>query len=331
MKNMHFLVVGCGSIGQRHIKNLRHLGYKVSGCEVDRSRAARVKKSHQIEVFGSLSEALKGKYDGAFVCAPTSLHMPVSIEIAKKGINLFIEKPISNGLGRIDELSSIVDRKKLVVLVGCNTRFFPGFKLAKRLIDENRIGKVLSAKAECGFYLPYWHPYEDYRKGYSANKRLGGGVIFDDIHEIDSLLWVLGDVKRVFCLAETVSGLDIDTEDVAEITLKFKSGAIGQIHLDYLQQTYRRYYEFIGERGVIVWDYIKQTVELYTEKTNQRRVYQESINTNREIMFVDEVKHFINCVKGREESVNNIPFARKVLEVALACHRSARKGAAVSL
>jgi len=322
---MHFLVVGCGSIGQRHIRNLIALGNKVCGCEKDLLRARQVKKIYGIETFTDLEEALTKEYNGVFICTPTNSHIPISIEIAKRGINLFIEKPFSNSLEKIDELLTIVNKKHLVVLVGCNTRFLPSFKLTKRLIDENKIGKVLSVKAECGFYLPYWHPYEDYTKGYSANKDLGGGVIFDDIHEIDSLYWLFGEVKEVFCFADKVSTLDIDTEDLAEIFLKFKSGIIAQIHLDYLQRTYRRYYKFIGEKGIVIWDFIKQNVELYSKRTNQWKVYQESININREIMFIDEVKHFISCIKDKEHSINDILLAKKVLEVALASHESAQK------
>lgn len=322
---MHFLVVGCGSIGQRHIRNLIALGYKVCGCEKDLLRARQVKKIYGIETFTDLEEALTKEYNGVFICTPTNSHITISIEIAKRGINLFIEKPFSNSLEKIDELLTIVNKKHLVVLVGCNTRFLPSFKLTKRLIDENKIGKILSVKAECGFYLPYWHPYEDYSKEYSANKDLGGGVIFDDIHEIDSLYWLFGEVKEVFCFADKVSNLDIDTEDLAEIFLKFKSGIIAQIHLDYLQRTYRRYYKFIGEKGIVIWDFIKQNVELYSKRTNQWKVYQESIYINREIMFIDEVKHFISCIKDKERSINDILLAKKVLEVALASHESARK------
>lgn len=322
---MKFLVVGCGSIGQRHIRNLKSLGYEISGCEKDVDQGEKVKKLYGIEIFNDLNKALIKKYDVGLICTPTSLHIPMAIELAKRGINLFIEKPLSNNMDGIGELLELVTQKNLTVLVGCNTRFSPKFKLAKKLIDENKIGKILSVKVSCGFYLPYWHPWEDYRKGYSANKCLGGGVIFDDIHEIDALCWLFGEVKEVFCFADKISNLEIDTEDIAEIFLRFRSGVIAQIHLDYLQRTYRRYYEFIGEKGVIVWDYIKQTVELYSEETNHWEVFQESINTTREQMFIDEIKHLINCIEGKENSINDLLFSKNVLELTLACHESARK------
>lgn len=322
---MNFLVVGCGSIGQRHIRNLIALGHKVCGCEKNRRKSAMVSEKYNINIYKNLKDALSQRYNAAFICTPTREHIPNSIEIAKRDIHLFIEKPLSNSLSGVDKLLRLVKNKNLITLVGCNIRFFPTFIMAKKLIEDGKIGEVLSVKVEFGFYLPYWHPYEDYRKSYSANKSLGGGVILDDIHEIDSLVWLFGDVKEIFCFTGKLSNLEIDTEDIAEIFLKFKSGLIAQIHLDYLQRTYRRYYEFIGEKGVIVWNYVKQSVELYSKKTNEWRVYQEDINTNREKMFIDEVKHFINCIKGKENSVNDILFAKKTLEVALACYESAQK------
>lgn len=322
---MDFLVVGCGSIGQRHIRTLQALGHKVLGCEKDVSRRKKVGQTYGINVCADLNEALSQSYDGALVCTPTSLHIPQAIEIAKKGIHLFIEKPLANSLDRFDELSSIVAQKNLVVLVGCNTRFLPSLKLAKQLIEDKKIGKVLSVRIECGFYLPYWHPDEDYRSEYSANKSLGGGVIFDDIHELDSLYWLFGEIESVFCYADKISDLEIDTEDVAEIFLKLRSGAIAQIHLDYLQRTYRRSYQFIGEKGVIIWDYITQKIKLYLTEPNQWTVFQENINTDRDVMFLDELGHFVNCIKGKEQSINDLKSAKNVLKVALACHKSAQK------
>ncbi len=322
---MRFLVVGCGSIGQRHIRNLKRLGHDVSGCERDPLRIRQVGRKYSIPVFGSLKDALGRRYDGAFICTPTNLHIPQAVEIAKKGIHLFIEKPLSNSLKGIGGLSSIVRKKRLTVLVGCNIRFMPGFKFVKGLIDGNKIGRVLSAKIECGFYLPYWHPYEDYRKGYSAKRSLGGGAIFDDIHELDSLHWLFGRPKEVFCFRERLTGLEIDTEDCAEIFMRFKSKAVAQVHLDYIQRTYRRYYEFIGEKGVIYFDLRKETVELFGEKPNKSRIFQRGIKADPDKMFIDEARHFVNCIKGRERSINGIPAAREVLETALACHRSADK------
>ena len=100
---------------------------------------------------------------------------------------------------------------------------------------------------------------------------------------------------------------------------------MAQIHLDYLQRPYRSNYELIGEKGLILWDYISQNVELFSKITNQKEVFQESINTNREIMFINEMKYFIQCIEGKASSMNGVSNARDILEMALACRLSAKK------
>ena len=330
---MHFLVIGCGSIGQRHIKNLIGLGHKVSVCEQDPTRADRIKKLYRIEVFNDLEKALADseKYAGALICTPTSLHVSNAIKAAKRGLHLFIEKPLSDGVKKISELRRIIKQKRLVAFVGCNIRFLPSLNQVKKLIDAGAIGKVLSVRGSRGFYLPYWRPGQDYTKSYSAQKKLGGGVILDDIHDIDLLYWLFSDVREVFCVTGKISKLKIDTEDIAEIFMRFKTGVIAQIHLDYLQRTYRSNYEFIGEKGVIVWNYITQKIRLYPEKSNRCRVFEKSINASHDSMYIEEIKHFIDCIKGKSKAVNDLKQARDVLKIAFACRESAKRKKMVHL
>ena len=209
------------------------------------------------------------------------------------------------------------------MLVGCNLRFFPSLQLVKRLVEEGRIGRPLAARAQCGYYLPFWHPDSDYRKGYSANRDSGGGVILDSIHEFDYLRWLLGEVTEVFCYAGKVSNLEIDTEDTADILLRFRPGVIANVHLDYLQRTYRRSCELIGEEGVIVWDYISQVVSLYGKVDRNVEVYLENINVERNHMFMEEMKHFVACIQGEEKPALDAEGGRAVLQIALAAKTSA--------
>lgn len=330
---MKFLVIGCGSIGQKHIRNLKKLGIDVAGCEMNISRANEVKKIYGIKVFGKLQDAFKAECNAAIICTPTSTHVPIAIEAARRKMHILIEKPLSADFKKVDELTELAKKNRLSVLVACNARFLPSLSYVKKMIDNDIIGKILSAKVECGFYLPYWHPESDYRKEYSARQRLGGGVILDDIHEIDSLRWLFGEVKEVFCFADKVSDLEIDTEDIAEIVLKFKKGVVAELHLDYLQKTYRRFYEFIGENGIIILDFIAQSVKIYSAKTDKwtKKVFAKELKTRNEAMFTGELRHFVNCINGREELVNDISSAKKTLEIALACHKSAREKKVVKL
>lgn len=322
---MKFLVIGCGSVGERHIRNLKSFFTKdIIACDVKKERLQLMEKKYDIETYNDIEKALNQQVSAVLICTPTSTHIPIALSVANKGRHLFVEKPLSHTLGGVGQFIRIVQEKKLVTLVGCNTRFFASMKFVKKLLDSSSIGKVLSVRASCGFYLPYWHPQGDYRKDYTANKSLGGGIILDDIHEIDYLRWLLGEVNEVFCISGKVSNLEMDTEDFAAILLKFESGIVAEVHLDCLQRSYRRSCELIGERGIIIWDYIEESVRLFTEKEKKWQVFSKDLKTGKNEMFIAEMKHFIDCIEGKDIPINNVIEAKRVLEIALAAKESAQ-------
>lgn len=319
LRKLTALVVGYGSIGKRHAKNLQALG-------VGKIFFLRHSKSKNLPVghFPSLSAALRENPDFAVIANPTSLHLSVAARLAKEGIDLFLEKPLSNSTHGVSELMRIVKNKKLVTMVGYNFRFHPQLIQIKKLTESGVIGKALSARVEVGQYLPDWHPDEDYTKGYAAKKSLGGGVILTLIHEIDYMSWLMGKPKRVFCLADKVSNLKIDVEDVAEILIQYDNRAIGEAHLDYLQRVPRRNLEIIGEKGMILWDYFDGEIKIY--KNKKWSTYKLSKNFDRNQMFMREMKHFLGCVREGKETAIPIAEGAKSLRVALAAKKSASTG-----
>lgn len=329
---MRFLVIGCGSIGEKHIRNLKTpLARDVIACDVREERLRLIEKRYSIETYDDIEKALDQQVSAVLICTPTSTHLPIALAAANRGLHLFIEKPLSHTLDGIDQLIRIVQEKKLVALAGCNTRFFASMKFVKKLVDNGSIGRVLLAKASCGFYLPYWHPREDYRKSYTANKSLGGGIILDDIHEIDYLRWLLGEVSEVFCFSGKISNLEMDTEDFASILLKFEGGTMAEVHLDCLQHTYRRSCDLIGEKGIIIWDYIKESVRLFTEKEKKWQVFSKDLRTGKNAMFIAEMKHFIDCIEGKDTPISDLMQAKCVLEIALAAKKSAQTGKIIKI
>ena len=262
---------------------------------------------------------------------PTSLHIQSALAAAKQGCHVFIEKPISNTLDGIDELIDIARKKNLVVLVGCNLRFHPCLQFIKKLLDEKRIGKVISARVQMGQYLPDWHPWEDYRTMYSAHKSLGGGIILDAIHELDYINWFLGDVNQVFSFSAKLSDLDIDTEDVAEILLRLKSGAIAEVHLDYVQRYPSRTCEIIGDKGSILLNINEGTVKLYTAEKMEWEVFEQPHGYDMNQTYIDEISHFISCIKGKEEPLISITDGLDVLNIALAAKESAISGKIINI
>lgn len=320
---MKTLVVGCGSIGERHISNLKTLSAdEIIACDTNSERLTMVKKKYDIQAYTDLQHAVTQKIDAVLVCTPPSTHIPIALKAIDYKAHVFIEKPMSNSLDGVDELIKRASKKELIICVGYNFRFHQGLKLVKDMVDRGEIGKILSARAEFGQYLPDWRPWQDYSQSYTANRDLGGGIILDGSHEIDYVRWLLGDVEEIFCFAGKISSLEVETEDVAEILLKFKSGAIGEIHLDFVRSGYSRTCELIGEEGIIIWDYSEKFVKIYSVKTKKWDVFNINIDPND--MYIEEMKNFINSIRGNEKTLINGKEGKKTLQLALAAKESAK-------
>jgi len=331
---MRFTVLGAGSIGVRHLRNARALGHTIAAVfDPDAARRAEIAMlaGDGALITGDESAALDAPADAVLVCSPTVRHLAQARAAVARGRHALIEKPLAHALDGTAELVTEAAAGRLTVLVACNLRFLPSLQLVKRLIDEGRIGTPLSARAHCGYYLPYWRPHTDYRHGYGARQATGGGIILDSIHELDYIRWLLGEPREVFCYAGKVSSLEIDTEDNADLLLKFDYGAVAGVHLDYLQRTYRRSCELIGEDGLIAWDYIAQTVRVYGKEDRRHDVFEESINTDRNHMFVEELRHFVECVERGKAPMCDVAGGRRVLEIAMAAKASAVSGRPVRL
>ncbi|HVP43793.1 MAG TPA: aminotransferase class III-fold pyridoxal phosphate-dependent enzyme [Terriglobales bacterium] len=327
-----FLVVGCGSIGKRHISNLQALGVDdVIAFDPRPDRRAEASEKCHVPVVERLEDAWPLKPDVAVIATPTAMHIPPAIEAAERGCHLFIEKPLSDSLDGVSRLLELVRKKDLITFAGFNTRFIPGIRQMKALITEGAVGKVVALRAETGHYLPEWHPWEDYRQGYSARRQLGGGVILDAIHELDYVRELMGEVESVSCLAGKLSHLEIDTEDVAAILLRHSSGAISEIHLDYVQRARSRTCHVIGDQGTIRWHFVTGQVRCYRSATGQWETWTSPPDWQLNQMYVDEMQHFLNCLDGKDRPLCDVWEGERVLRIALAARESAPTGAAMRI
>src|ERR1044071_7682623 len=320
------LVIGCGSIGQRHIGNLHELGMRsICGFDPVEDRSRQIKSKFAIETAESLEAAWAYEPEVVLITVPTALHVPLALEAASRRCHLFIEKPLSSSRAGIDRLQRAVKQSELITLVGCNLRFHPGLMTVKQLMDDGAVGHVIAARVEVGQYLPDWHPWEDYRESYSARRELGGGVILDAIHEIDYIRWLNGEVAAATCFAGKLSRLEIDTEDTAAILLRFANGAVGEVHVDYVQRAYSRSCQIIGEEGTLYWDYGAGTVRWFSAQTKEWKVYSNPPEWEPNQMYLDEMKHFLRCLAGKEDPAQDVFEAARVLQIALAARKSAQQ------
>jgi predicted dehydrogenase len=201
------LVVGCGSIGRRHAKNLKFLGVQnLALCDTNADALNLCAEEVQGQLFSDYLEALSDfKPDMTVICTPPVYHVEEALEALRARSHVFIEKPLSHESSGIEVLIAEARHRDRNVQIGYNMRFHPGLKILKDLIDSGKIGRVLWLNAESGQYLPDWRPWQNYRDSYSARKDLGGGIILDGSHELDYICWLLGGRPEVSCRAEHLS------------------------------------------------------------------------------------------------------------------------------
>lgn len=317
---MTLLVAGCGSIGQRHIRNLIAIGAGPV-LAFDPSEAARqAAASAGATPLASLAEGLSRRPDAAIIATPPDLHVAQAIESLDAGAHVFIEKPIAASLEGVDALIARADEAGRVAYVGYNLRFHAAIREIKNRLDAGAIGRLIAIRAEFGQYLPDWRPSRDYRQVYTAQASRGGGVLLDVSHEIDYVRWLAGEVSTVQAIADNSGTLEIDVEDLALMTLRFESGAVGHIHLDCLQRVYSRTCKLIGTSGTLLWDF-SEGIRLYQADTRQWTHLPIVPDTNE--MYVDQMKHFVDCIRGAATPAVTARDGRRVLEIALAARRAA--------
>lgn len=340
---MKVLMIGMGGIGQRHVRNLRLLlgdavdilAYRVrkrspvltDTLEVE--PGASLEEKYKIHEFHQLDAALAQKPDVAFVCNPSSMHVATALTAAQAGCHLFIEKPLSHSLDGVDALIDVVEQKGLVALVAYQLRFHSCLRRVRELLDQRRIGRVVAVRAEVGEYLPGWHGYEDYRQMYAARRNQGGGVVLSQIHELDYLYWLFGMPNRLFAVGGHLSSLEIDVEDTASILMDY-AGVPVHLQQDYVQRPPSRTLQIVGDTGKIFADLRVPRLQLFDGRgTLAENTNFEGFTRNQ--MFLDELKHFLECLAGRRTPVVSLREGSMSLRLALAAKESLATGKMIAL
>jgi predicted dehydrogenase len=340
---MKFLIAGLGSVGRRHFRNLIGLGENDIVLLRTRKGTLPDNELEGYPVETDVQEALKKhKTDAVIVANPTSMHLDVAIPAAEAGCHILLEKPISHSMDRLDVLKKAAEKSGSKILVGFQFRYHPALNKARELIQSNTLGKILTVHAHWGEYLPQWHPWEDYRQGYAARSDLGGGVIVTLTHPLDYLRFLLGEVESLWSFNGHISPLEIDVEDVAEIGLRFASGAVGGVHVNYFQRPPVHRLEVVGTNGTLRWDNADGILHLHkmpasfgSSSAQPPAPVIESFapleDFERNQLFVAQTRHFIEVVLGESEPVCSLEDGIMSLHLALAAHESQASGRVVKL
>ncbi len=246
---MKLAVLGLGSAGRRHAGNLRALGHEVVGWDPEPAwDLPGVSRANSVEEAIAACAAV-------VVASPSSAHADQARAALEAGRDVLVEKPLATSAPDAEALAALAERTGRTCAVAMNMRFHPALRRLKELVANGALGKVLLACASFGHDLRLWRPENDYRRSYSARAELGGGIVLDAIHELDYLLWVLGPADAVSAETGKLSELEVDVEDVAAAVVRFRSGALATVDLNFFEQSYRRGCVLAGTGATAHWDW----------------------------------------------------------------------------
>lgn len=314
---MKVAVIGCGSMGTKHINHLLELGHDVSICDINTNRLNEVAKKFKIEKkCENFKELLDlDNLDAVVVATDTAFHAKISCYFAQNGISYYSEIPISDSLADLRSLTTATIENNVISMVGMVWRFHPAIQKIKQLVQDGVIGRVNTISSYGGEYLPDWHPNEPYKREYSALISKGGGVIVTNISGLDYLRFICGDIENVFAVYDSISHIDIEAEDFFMGILQFKNGVFAQVYSDFFQRPVEHRLEIVGDKGKIHWDHNYKIVKHFSLAdgiSGKWKEYPYELN-NFHTLYKEEMKHFLSCVQEKKETM--VPVQDNVLSV----------------
>ena len=320
-----FAVIGCGSIGLRHVRNLLELqAGPVLAFDLREEARKAAAALGRVEAVDDLDALWRAGPQAAFVTALTDMHVPLAIQAARHDCHLFIEKPLSHSREGVDELCAEVERRRLIAMVACNMRFHPGPAKIKSLLESGAIGNPIAARIQCGAYLPRWRPQQDYFQSYSASP-VHGGIILDGIHEIDLAVWYFGPATVAAAVHLAARPIGLETDGVSEILLRHACGTLSSVHLNFVQRDYRRTCQVIGTQGTIYWDFADPSVRVFGPSGDPSDTHRLDAGWVVNQMYIDELKHFLDAIENGIQTVNPLRQAAAALDIALVAREPQRR------
>lgn len=324
MSDKHILVIGTGSVGKRHLRNFTSLGCRVSAMDpLDERLHEAASEVNLVTSYASFEKAIDDSvlFDGVVVASPPKYHVSQCIDIIKKGLPVFLEKPISPVLAESLNLHDILEKTPgTKVLVGYTYRWWPPLREFRNQIQSGRTGKLLHAQFVMSAHLADWHPWERYQDFFMASRDLGGGALLDESHFLDLMVWFFGMPEKVFAKVDKLSGLEIETDDNVDLLATYSDGLRVSMHLDLYGRPHEKYIIVEGEGKTLRWSFDPNCVQFCDsiEKKWQSIDFQYERND----MFLNTAREFLTFIDGQSDISCTLQDGINVLRIVEACRKS---------
>ncbi|HUJ19460.1 MAG TPA: Gfo/Idh/MocA family oxidoreductase [Nitrospirota bacterium] len=336
---MNFLVAGLGSMGKRRIRCLKALGYgAIGGLDVRSDRRTEVEEKYGIAVYADFQEALAAvKPDCLIISVPPDVHhlyMKLAIE---HGLHFFVEASVVDT--DLEEIRKKLRGRRIVAAPSATLLFHPAITQIAAVIRSGQLGKISNIMLHSGQYLPDWHTYEKVSDYYVSNPSTGGAreiVPFE-------LTWVtklFGFPRRVFGnVRKTIRIPGAESIDDTYNFLLDYDGFLATVTVDVVSRHATRRLLINGDRQQLVWDWDKNHISLFDPAVSRWTVlpyemkqaeagYNANIGEN---MYIDELRDFIDAVRGKKEFINSLEDDQRVLALLYAIERSDKAAASVEV
>lgn len=292
-KKSKIIIVGFGSIGKRHYGNLRQLGFEnVYAYDIDKKKITGKK----IKTVKTINYKTLAQFEVAFICNPTNSHVKTAFQCARAGCHLFIEKPLSHNLAGIDELQKLCKKNKLIVMVACNYLFHNGVRKMKSILQEGLYGRPILSRTVC--ISPVHTKY----------------ILVVDFgsHIVNYLQVFLGNIKKGVVYKSKTSIFGIKGIEAATVLFKHSSGILSAVFIDYISRIRAHRVEMTTDRGMLTIDFVKGLITFENENKS-KILYKGGDDINK--MFIDEIKHFFECIDKRKKPLQSLEDGKNVVEI----------------
>lgn len=322
-------------MGKRRIRNLQSLGYTdLIGFDPREDRRNESRKKYRITTFSDLNKALRVNPDAMIISTPPDIHAKYAKIAIKNNIHFFMELNLFSK--DVKKIIQWLKGKQIVAMPSCSMKFHPVVKEMKKLIDKNTIGKILSIHHHSGFFLPLWHPWENYKEFFASNKKMGGTR---ELVAVD-LVWLtdlFSGVKSVYGNIKKISTLDVDIDDIYQMILEFKSGILCDFVTDVISNPPSKVTKLIGEKGTMICDFKEGIIKI--NKPTKFRNLQLRMGkiakgykgtTPPEILYEEETKNFVDALNGKKYSYS-FEDELNILTILEAVETSSQRGKKIIL
>jgi predicted dehydrogenase len=317
---MHkILIIGVGSIGERHTRCFKSTGRAdLCICEPNDKLRTTVAERYGVKAYASLDEAMSASprlFDTAVICVPSHLHIPVATKLVEAGINVFIEKPLSLNLDGCEDLLKLIDRKKVKSAVAYTYRSHPALRSMRDAIASGRFGKPVEVVSTWGQHFPFFRPA--YREIYYTSRATGGGAIQDVLtHAINAGEFLVGPIEKLIADADHKVLEGVEVEDTVHVICRHKGGIMGNYTINQHQAPNENSITVMCEKGTARFDLIKANWSSMTEPTSEWKL-EFQFSLDRDDIFINQANLFMDYLEGKGAQACTVAEGLQTLRVNL--------------